>query len=118
MTVSELLTEAAALMHEEDARLYEAFAPSFVNLVQAELFEVNNRIRKAKGKTVPETPQRVAGLSDEIDCEPELSGTALVFGVLARIFADEDNNPHLSMYKQEYANAVNEADRGWALWVV
>ena len=111
MTGSELLARAVAIMQETETEHYEPYAAPLINLVLAETFEVNQRIRRFGGKEeLPALPQ-IRELSEEIPYEEVLCARALPLGLLCRIFAAEGNNPMLSLYKREYAEAVNECDR-------
>lgn len=109
MTGAELLTNAIALMHEDDPSPYEPVAVPMINLALAECYEAENMLRLRAGKTERTEIPEVTGLADEIDYEPELLRRALILGVCCRIYVDEDNNPILQMYKQEYAMALSDA---------
>lgn len=110
MTGNELLKRAAAILQESPGG-YAGYAPEHINLVLAETFEVNNRIRLSKGmEELPAIPA-LASLDDAVPYEEELAGLALPLGLACRLYADADNNAMLSLYKQEYAFAVNAADR-------
>ena len=50
MTVYELLAAGAALFFENDLSGYADLAVGFVNMLLAECFETNNRIRRRAGK--------------------------------------------------------------------
>lgn len=112
MTGSSLLARAVALMQETESEHYEPYAVALINLVLAETFEVNQRIRRFHGKEGLAGVPQIRELSEEIPYEEELALRALPLGLLCRIFAAEGNNPMLSLYKQEYASAVNECDKG------
>lgn len=111
MTGADLLSAAAAIMHLGDTAGYLELAPEFINLVLAETFEVNNRLMLAKGGAELDAIPSVSTLDEEIPYDEALSRLALPLGLVCRLYADEDNNAMLSLYKQEYALAVNAADR-------
>lgn len=116
MTGNDLLTRAMALYAEtdtsdEDAR---ALAVPYINMVLAETFDTNNRIRQRRGLDPLEDIPEIAALSDEIVYENHLVKLALPYGLASKLYFDEDDNSRLSMFLQEYADRVNKADR----WVV
>ena len=109
MTGMELLRNAIALMHEEDTSPYEAVAIPMINLVLAECFEAENMLRLRAGKSERTEIPEITSLAETIDYESSLLRRALILGVCCRIYVDEDNNPILQMYKQEYAMALDDA---------
>lgn len=116
MTGNELLTRARALFSETDTADEDVrtLAVPSINMVLAEVFDVNNRIRSYLGKDKLETVPEIGSLDDEINCEEKLLRLALPYGLAAKLYFEEENNPRLSMFNQEYANRVNQCDR----WVV
>jgi hypothetical protein len=116
LTVNELLQNALALFAETDASDadYQALAIFHTNMVLAETFEVNNRMRERAGKEELTEIPSVTALTDTIPYEDKLLRFALPFGLAEKLYFDEDNDGRLSMFKQEYANRVNQCDR----WVV
>lgn len=116
MTGSELLQRALALFAETDTSDadYQALAIPHINMVLAETFEVNNRLRKMAGKDAFDTVPEIGALSDSIEYEDKLVRLALPYGLAEKLYFDEENNARLSMFKQEYAERVNQCDR----WVV
>ena len=110
MNGTDLLNAAAALMQTDDATEYNAFAPTYINLVLAETYRTNNALRESKGLEALTSIPQIAALEDGITYEEELLTQALPLGVLCRIYVDEDDNAKLSMYKQEYAAAVAAAE--------
>ena len=116
MTVNELLQNALALFAETDTSDadYQTLAIPFTNMVLAETFEVNNRLREYAGKEPFTEIPSVSALTDTIPCEEKLLRFALPFGLAEKLYFDEDNDGRLSMFKQEYANRVEQCDR----WVV
>jgi hypothetical protein len=88
-----------------------------INIVLAETFDVNNRIRYSKDKAELTACPTITALTDTLTYEDELTRFALPLGLLCRLYVDEDNLAMLSVYKQEYAAAVNNADRCIASFV-
>ena len=116
MTGNELLKRALAFFAETDTSDvdYQTLAIPHINMVLAETFEVNNRLRKMAGleefKSIPE----IKTLSATIEYEDKLVYLAMPYGLAEKLYFDEENNARLSMFKQEYADRVNQCDR----WVV
>ena len=104
MTGSELLARAVAIMQETETEHYEPYAAPLINLVLAETFEVNQRIRRFGGnEELPALPQ-IRELSEEIPYEEVLCARALplklvialsglVFGFLISTFGKDIANP-------------------------
>ena len=117
MDGNELLKRAMALYGEIDTSDEDnrTLAVPQINMLLAEVFEVNNRMREHAGKEKLEAVPEISSLSDTIECEDKLLRLALPYGLAAMLyFGEEDNDGRLSMFKQEYAERVNQCDR----WVV
>ena len=116
MTGNELLARAMALYAETDTSDEDArtLAVPYINMVLAETFDTNNRIRQQKGLDPLEEIPEIATLNDAIAYEDYLVKLALPYGLASKLYFDEDDNSRLSMFLQEYADRVNKADR----WVV
>lgn len=117
MDGNELLKRALALFAETDStdEDHQRLALPYINLLLAEVFEVNNRIRRQAGKQPLAAVPELASLGETIDCEEPLLRLALPWGLAARLYFDEsDDNARLNMFLQEYADRVNRCDR----WVV
>ena len=117
MTANELFQAASALYGETDTTDEDnrALAVPQINMLLAETHEVNNRMREQAGKEVLKDIPSIATLDEEIPYETKLVRLALPYGLAAMLyFGEEDNDGRLSMFKQEYAERVNQCDR----WVV
>ena len=116
MDGNELLKRAMALYAETDTNDEDAktLAVPYINMVLAETFDVNNRMRKYSGKEPMESIPEITELSDTIQYEDKLVKLALPYGLAAKLYFDEDDNPRLTMFLQEYSDRVNQCDR----WVV
>lgn len=116
MTVNELLQNALPLFAETDTSDadYQALTIPHTNMVLAETFDVNNRMREQAGKEPLTEIPSVTALTDTIPFEDKLVRLALPYGLAAKLYFDEDNDGRLSMFLQEYAERVNQCDR----WVV
>jgi len=114
MTVYELLTAAAALFFESDVSSYTEMAVSFVNMLLAECFETNNRIRRRAGKEGLLAAPRLTDLKDVIPYEDGLVRLALPYGLAAKLIYDEQDSTRFNYFLNEYADRVNRCDR----WVV
>ena len=116
MDGNELLKRAMALYAETDTNDEDVKALSvpYINMVLAETFDVNNRMREYAGKEPLESIPEIASLDDTIQYEDKLVKLALPYGLASKLYFDEDDNPRLTMFLQEYADRVNQCDR----WVV
>lgn len=116
MDGNELLKRAMALYAETDTNDEDVKALSvpYINMVLAETFDVNNRMREYVGKEPMESIPEIASLDDTIQYEDKLVKLALPYGLASKLYFDEDDNPRLTMFLQEYADRVNQCDR----WVV
>lgn len=114
MTVYELLTTAAALFFESDLSSYTDLAVGFVNMLLAECFETNNRIRRRAGKAGLIKPPLLTTLQDTIPYEEGLVRLALPYGLAAKLIYDEQDSARFNYFLNEYADRVNRCDR----WVV
>ena len=116
MDGNELLKRAMALYAETDTNDEDskALAVPYINMVLAETFDVNNRMREYAGKEPLESIPEIASLDDTIQYEDKLVKLALPYGLASKLYFDEDDNPRLTMFLQEYADRVNQCDR----WVV
>ena len=116
MDGNELLKRAMALYAETDTNDEDVKALSvpYINMVLAETFDVNNRMREYSGKEPMESIPEITELSDTIQYEDKLVKLALPYGLAAKLYFDEDDNARLTMFLQEYSDRVNQCDR----WVV
>jgi len=111
MTGKELLVRALALFAETETTDYEALALPYIDMVLAETFDTNNRIRTAAGKAVLTEMPELASLADTLPYEDKLVKLALPYGLAAKLYFDEEDNPRLTMFNQEYADRVNRCDK-------
>ena len=116
MDGNELLKRAMALYAETDTNDEDVKALSvpYINMVLAETFDVNNRMREYAGKEPMESIPEIASLDEAIQYEDKLVKLALPYGLASKLYFDEDDNPRLTMFLQEYADRVDQCDR----WVV
>ena len=116
MDGNELLKRAMALYAETDTNDEDVKALSvpYINMVLAETFDVNNRMRQYAGKEPLESIPEITALDETIQYEDKLVKLALPYGLAAKLYFDEDDNPRLTMFLQEYSDRVNQCDR----WVV
>lgn len=116
MTGTELLKQALALMAETETDDYLELGLTYINMLLAETKKQNDRMRRWAGKEALEGYPKISALEDELPCEEELAREALPWGLCAKIFFDEDDNPRLSMFNEEYANRLSACDK-WVLEV-
>jgi len=114
MTGRELLAQALALFAETETADYEALGLIYINMLLAETRAQNGRMLRHDGMEIPEGYQSIAALGDKLPCHERLAREALPWGLAAKLYFDEENNPRLSMFNEEYANRLQSCDR----WVV
>jgi hypothetical protein len=114
MTVYELLAAGAALFFENDLSGYADLAVGFVNMLLAECFETNNRIRRRAGKAALVRLPVLKDLKDTIPYEEGLVRLAMPYGMAAKLIYDEQDSARFNYFINEYADRVNRCDR----WVV
>lgn len=111
MTGTDLLTNTLALLDETDTTSYLSTVVPKINLVLAETFDLNNRIRHFKDKEPLTDIPVLSDVSDALTYETDLLYRVLPLGLVGRIYVSDENIPILSMYKQEYENAIRVSDR-------
>ncbi len=114
MTAYELLATAASLFFESDLSSYTEVALPFVNMILAECFETNNRLRRRAGKETLQTVPVLSDLKEIVPFEEKLVRQAMPYGLAAKLIYDELDSVRLNYFLSEYADRVNRCDR----WVV
>ena len=108
MTYGELLDRALGILEYSDRQGREAFAKEMTDLVLAELWDINNRLREEKGLPAFEDIPSVSSFEDEIPYEEELVRRDLILGLVCRLCADEEDSSLHNFYSTEYALAKRE----------
>ena len=108
LTYGELLDRALGILEYSDRQGRETFAKEMTDLVLAELWDINNRLRLAKGLPALEEIPCVNDFSDEIPYENELARRDLILGLVCRLSADEEDSSLHNFYSTEYAIAKRE----------
>lgn len=111
MTGTELLTNTIALMGESDTSPYTDYAVPLINLVLAETFELNNNVRLSKELAPLSAIPTLTAVTDALTYETEVLLRVVPLGLVGRLYVDEGNTAVLSMYKQEYAIALDDTNR-------
>lgn len=112
MTGNSILEKAINIMHESDKSIYADYALTWVNITLVDIFDINNRIRETKNQPPLSYDSFIVSSMDEtIKAEPELE-TAIIYGVLCKAYAEEENTALLNTYMQQYALEKQNADRG------
>lgn len=114
MTANELFYAAMALFYENNSEVHQDYVKGLINVLLAECFDVNNRLRRRAGKEELTRIPRIGDMMDEIPYEEMLVRLALPYGLAAKLFFEEGDNPRLTYFLQEYAQRVDRCDR----WVV
>ncbi|MBR6772338.1 MAG: hypothetical protein IKM29_02980 [Clostridia bacterium] len=108
MTYGELLDRALGILEYGDRQGRETFAKEMTDLVLAELWDINNRLRSAKGLEPLEEIPCVNSFDDVIPYEAEIVRRDLILGLVCRLSADEEDASLHNFYSAEYAVAKRE----------
>lgn len=112
MTGEALTIRAAALFGETEIDDYKEIALTHINILLDDTWKQNNRMRLAAGKKELTARVSLGGLGEELPYEEALVHDALPYGLAAKLFFEEDDNPRLSMFNEEFANRLEECDVG------
>jgi hypothetical protein len=118
MTANDLLKNACAMFHDYTPADYARVGLAGINIVLAEIFEVNNRIRSNNGKEPLEEIPGIAALDEALPYEDILTRNAMIYGLAEKLIVDERDAGLWAVFHQKYVNAVNEADRAFVTPVV
>ena len=103
MTADKLFSVVMSLCFGEDSDKdqYPQFL-NMANIVIAELFDINNRLRLQAGKDeLLEIPQ-LSALTDELNYEPRLIMTVIPYGVAGMLYAEDDDTGMGDYYRGKY----------------
>ena len=118
MTAWELFSNVMTLMFGTDEEMdeYQDYYVNTLNLILAELFDLNNALRIGDGrkplKNIPECPKYDSSAPDkaknfEIPYEPKVVRTVLPYGVAGYIYVDDDKAIGTD-YKNKYEYAKTQ----------
>ena len=111
MTVLELYKTALNVMYEKpNSKVYENYYKTHINLLLAELFDLNNTIRKRKGEEELTEIPFIEKDEDEIKYESIVLREILPWGLAARFCIDDDLNK-FSIYNTNFMNACFKYER-------
>ncbi len=113
MTGTTLLAAAAALFYDGTPSDYATMALPLVNIMLAETYDVNNRLRIAAGSEALTDIPQLASLSETITYENKLVYTAFPYGLAEKLIIDDRDSNLWNMFNMKYVNAVNEVDVGF-----
>lgn len=113
MTANDLLKSACAMFHDYTPSDYTGVGLAGINVVLAETFEVNNRIRQNAGKDPLEDIPSITAVDQTLTYEPILTRNAMVYGLAEKLIIDDRDANLWAVFHQKYVNAVNEADRAF-----
>ena len=111
MTVYELYQTALRVKFEKpNSKVYENYYKTHINLLLAELFDINNTIRKRRGlEELTEIPY-IENDDNVIDYEDIVLREILPWGLAARFCIDDDLNK-FSIYNTNFMNACFKYER-------
>ena len=108
MTYGELLDRALGILEYSDRQGREKFAKEMTDIVLAELWDINNRLREEKDLPPLEDIPCVGSFEDVIPYEEEIVRRDLILGLVCRLSADEEDSSLHNFYSAEYALAKRE----------
>lgn len=91
----------------------QRLALPMLNVALQEVLEVENSIRRAKGKEeLEEAPYLVdEDLEEDVPYAPELTRRAIPYWLAYRFLQDDDQDARAQLYYNEYVNALAEGRR-------
>ena len=113
MTGSGLLTSALALVGDNNPADYESLGISCINIILAETYEINNRLRVAAGLAVLTSIPEVTALSETLTYEPMLVRRALPYGLAVQLILDERDASLWNVLHAKYIDALRNIDVGF-----
>ena len=104
MTVDELLSQAMALMgeQEKDRRGYTPFTAGILNTLMADCFSVNNALRERAGKEPLAEIPKVTLLTDVVSFEYEAMVNLLPYGLAFYLLMQDDENDKANIFSASY----------------
>lgn len=111
MTGNSILIDACAHMHETDISIYQPYALPWLATILTDVLDINNDIRESKNKEpLTLADVIVQDIYSTLPVEDELHN-AIMYGMLCRIMANEDDKSLLNTYMQIYEIEKQNASR-------
>ena len=79
-----------------------------LNMVLEECFEVNNALRRKRGREELEEPPVIAAAEDPVPYEFELTRSVIPYGVAGTLYVDDDETGISNVYRERYAEGLAE----------
>lgn len=107
MTAEELIAMALSLKGEsaDMADDYRGWSLAALNILLAETLPLENQLRFAKGEKELDTAPQLTAFTDPIPYDAGLVRTGLVYGMAARLTADDHDTPRFNYLNSMYAQA-------------
>ncbi|MDD6467986.1 MAG: hypothetical protein PUF50_07370 [Erysipelotrichaceae bacterium] len=111
MTVYELYKKAINVMFEKpNSKVYENYYLTHINLLLANVFDINNTIRNKNGLESLDVIPVMTNDNDEIPYEDIVLNEILPWGLAAQFSIDDDLNKY-SIYNTNFLNACFKHER-------
>lgn len=111
MTVYELYKKALNVMFEKpNSKVYENYYLTHINLLLANVFDINNTIRNKNGLVSLDVVPVMTNDNDEIPYEDIVLNEILPWGLAAQFSIDDDLNKY-SIYNTNFINACFKHER-------
>ena len=105
MTVKELYELTKSLMFEKKtSKDYDNYYIGNINVILMENFDLNNQLRKFKGKEVLEKAPIIEQDEDDLEYEEEICREVLSNGLACKFFIDDDLSK-FNIFNTFYLNA-------------
>jgi len=117
MTGTQLLASAAALFNDTNSADYNTIALPSINILLAETYEINNRLRAAAGKALLTSILQLTALTEAITYEDKLVMMAMPYGLAEKLIMDDRDSSLWNVFHSKYVNHLNEMDVGFVLAV-
>lgn len=111
MTMYELYKKALNVMFEKPtSKVYDSYYKDHINLLLANVFDINNTIRISKQKEPLETIPVLSKDTDEIPYEDQVVNEILPWGLAAQFSIDDDLNKY-QIFNTNFLNACFKYER-------
>lgn len=90
---------------------YMPLALSWFNLLLQEALPYENSLRQAAGQAALSQAPTVSGWDDEINYCPEITRSALPYGLAALMYQEDDRESLAQYYRAIYVSALKESSK-------
>lgn len=109
MTAREIAVSALAILAEPESSLQD-FSDTIIpvmNIMLPEMWEINDGLRRARGKA-PEPLPKISALEDDVPYEEELCRSCMPYGLASKMIFDDDDMAKVQYLQSMYVSAMGE----------